>query len=61
MPFQSKAQERFLYSQHPDVAAKWQKEYGQPEKLPKYKHGKPETPQPKSPWIKMNSKKGEKV
>ena len=25
MPFQSKAQARFLYSQHPDIAARWEK------------------------------------
>lgn len=26
MPFKSKAQMRFLYSQHPDIAKRWAKE-----------------------------------
>ncbi len=26
MPFKSKAQERFMYSQHPDIAKRWNKE-----------------------------------
>jgi hypothetical protein len=27
MPFKSKAQRKFLYSQHPDIAKRWAKEY----------------------------------
>lgn len=34
MPFKSKAQEKFLYSQHPDIAKRWQSKYGQPKDLP---------------------------
>lgn len=26
MPFKSKAQERFLYAKHPDIAQRWSKE-----------------------------------
>ncbi len=26
MPFSSKAQERFLYAKHPDIAKRWQSE-----------------------------------
>jgi hypothetical protein len=36
MPFKSKAQERYLYATHPDIAKRWQAKYGQPEKLPEY-------------------------
>ena len=28
MPFRSKAQARFLFSQHPDIAKRWVKEVG---------------------------------
>ncbi len=55
MPFQSKAQEAFLYSQHPDVAKKWQEEYGQ-QKLTGYKFKAPKDPLPKSPWLNMEEK-----
>lgn len=38
MPFKSKAQMRFMYSQEPKIAAKWEKEYGQTSKgLPEKK------------------------
>lgn len=37
MPFLSQAQAHFLYSQHPDIAARWQKEFHQNIKsLPKH-------------------------
>ena len=36
MPFKSKAQERYLYKFHPKIAARWQKEYGQPKYLPNH-------------------------
>lgn len=36
MPFRSKAQERYLYAQHPELARRWQKLYGQPENLPEH-------------------------
>lgn len=65
MPFQSKKQEAFMYSQHPDIAAKWQEEYGQPKKLPMYKHGAKSVLGKKSnelpsPWTAMKTKKEEK-
>jgi hypothetical protein len=28
MPFKSEAQRRYLWSQHPEIAARWQREYG---------------------------------
>ena len=42
MPFKSKAQERFMFSQHPEIAERWTKEYNQnlkklPEKVKKKK------------------------
>lgn len=41
MPFQSLAQERFMYSQHPDLAKKFQAETPQKlqSKLPEYASG----------------------
>jgi hypothetical protein len=29
MPFQSLAQMRFLFKEHPEIARRWEKEYGQ--------------------------------
>ena len=37
MPFQSKAQMRFLYSKHPEIAKRWAKEYGVSKDLPEHK------------------------
>jgi len=34
MPFKSKAQERFMFSQHPDIAKRWAKKYGVGKHLP---------------------------
>ena len=45
MPFKSSAQRRFLYSQHPEIANRWQKETPQGKKLPE--HVKPKTPSQK--------------
>ena len=28
MPFRSEKQKKFMYSQHPDIAKKWAKKYG---------------------------------
>ncbi len=53
MPFQSKAQEKFLYAKHPDIAKKWQDEFGQPKHLPEFKQPK----DIKSPWLNMENKK----
>lgn len=47
MPFQSKAQMRFMYSQHPKIAARWSKETKDEKGLP----------EKKSPWIDMGKKK----
>ena len=46
MPFRSKAQERYLYANEPAVAKRWQKLYGQPEKLPE--HAKRKVKRPKT-------------
>ncbi len=40
MPFQSLAQERFLFARHPKVAKKWAKKYGVPKGLPYHKKKK---------------------
>jgi len=62
MPFQSSAQEKFMFAKHPDIANKWVKEYGQPKDLPKHvspeKHPKGSIPTGltgsiKSPWLSM--------
>lgn len=34
MPFKSRAQMRYLYAKHPEIAKRWQKEYGTPERMP---------------------------
>lgn len=37
MPYKSKAQSRFLHAVHPDIAARWDKEYPDQKRLPKKK------------------------
>jgi hypothetical protein len=37
MPFQSKAQERFMFAKHPEIAKRWLREYGQPARMPERK------------------------
>jgi hypothetical protein len=46
MPFKSKAQAAFLYSQHPDIAKRWSKEFPNQDfsKLPKHIVKKPSKP-----------------
>jgi hypothetical protein len=40
MPFKSKAQMRYMYAIHPDIAKRWEAEYGQSGKdLPEHKKG----------------------
>jgi hypothetical protein len=34
MPFQSQAQRRFMYAQHPEIAARWSKETLKIKRLP---------------------------
>jgi hypothetical protein len=34
VPFKSSAQRRFMYSQHPEIAARWRKESGPQRGLP---------------------------
>jgi len=36
MPFKSKAQVRFMYSQHPEIAKRWAKETLKIKKLPEH-------------------------
>jgi hypothetical protein len=40
MPFKSEKQRRFLWSQHPDIAKRWAKEYPGQKNLPLYAHDK---------------------
>jgi hypothetical protein len=51
MPFKSKSQMRFMYSQHPKIAARWEKETKNEKDLP-------ETAKKKSPWMDMGKKGG---
>jgi hypothetical protein len=37
VPFRSKAQQRFMFSQHPDIARRWAADYGVPKNLPERK------------------------
>jgi len=37
MPFESQAQRRFMYSQHPEIAKRWRKESGHQKDLPEKK------------------------
>ena len=47
MPYKSKAQQKFLHSQKPELAAKWDKKYPAPKSLPE-KAAKPKAaPKPK--------------
>ena len=39
MPFKSKAQMRYMYSQHPEIAKKWEDKYGVPTGMPNKVHG----------------------
>jgi hypothetical protein len=40
MPFKSTAQEKYLFSKHPEIAKRWAKKYGVPKNLPKHVKGK---------------------
>ena len=40
MPFQSQAQRAFMFSQHPEIAKRWAKEYPNQGKLPMHKKKK---------------------
>lgn len=53
MPFKSKAQQRYMFSQEPEIAKDWAKKYGVPKNLPEKKKSK------KSPYAGMKEKKGE--
>lgn len=33
MPYQSEKQRRFMHARHPDIAARWDKEYGAKSKV----------------------------
>lgn len=36
MPFKSKAQQRFMFKFHPDIARRWARDYGVPGNLPSH-------------------------
>jgi hypothetical protein len=36
MPFKSKAQMRYMFSQHPDIAKKWEDKYGVSKNMPQH-------------------------
>lgn len=60
MPFKSLAQEKYLYAKHPEVAAKFQADAGQPAELPLHKRRVEPEIKVKSPWLHMNTQKLEK-
>ena len=37
MPFQSKAQVRYMYAKHPQVAKRWEDKYGISKHIPEHK------------------------
>lgn len=37
MPFQSKAQRRYMHAKHPEIANRWEHEYKTPKNLPEHK------------------------
>jgi hypothetical protein len=37
MPFRSKSQQRWMYANRPEMAAKWEDKYGIPNNLPEHK------------------------
>jgi hypothetical protein len=37
VPFQSKAQQGYLFAKHPEIAKRWAAKYGVPKNLPKHK------------------------
>jgi hypothetical protein len=46
VPFRSQAQRRFLYSQHPEIAKRWQREYGSSKSLPEHVRKNKKRPKP---------------
>ena len=40
MPFQSKAQRRYMHAKHPEIANRWEREYKTPKNLPDHKPSK---------------------
>jgi hypothetical protein len=36
MPFKSKAQQRFMYANHPEIAKRWEDDYGIAKNLPEH-------------------------
>jgi hypothetical protein len=58
MPFQSKAQEKYLFAKHPDVAEKFLKDAGEPKNLPMHVRGPQRAANPaKSAWADMKTSK----
>ena len=39
MPYKSKAQIRYMHSQHPEIAKRWDEKYDAPSNLPNKVHG----------------------
>jgi hypothetical protein len=36
MPYKSMAQMRYMHARQPEIAARWDRKYGDPRKLPEY-------------------------
>lgn len=52
MPYKSDAQAAFMHIHHPDIAKKWDKNYGESGPLPEHVKKKKD-----SPWMHMGKKK----
>jgi hypothetical protein len=49
VPFTSEKQRRFLHANHPEIAQRWEKEYGPPRKKKKKR---------KTDWVAEEKKRG---
>ena len=60
MPFKSESQKGYLFSNHPEIAKRWAKEYGVPKDLPKKVKKKDDSKYSKD-VIRLAMKKHEKT
>lgn len=57
MPYQSKAQVRFMHARHPEVAKRWDAKYGVSKDLPEKKGGKVKPKKKRKKKGKLKAKK----
>lgn len=51
MPFASKAQARFMFATHPQIAKRWAREFGVPSSLPQHVGGRSQSNESPSPKV----------